>query len=175
MVAKTVFVNALSKMNKKNQLQKWSTEEFEEAAKLFETQDGIITVDQFRKFSFGINNRKLKNINKKVNQDNVGMELQQWSTEKFDEATKIFKTLDGILLIDQFRKFCIGMKENCKTSIWKQIRIMGKCNLSMTNLYPQKIVELRRFVTKFWRKLHESFTPAVPKFIEGLVELGSTI
>ncbi len=50
-VAKTVFVHALSKINKKNQLQQWSAEEFEEAAKLFEIQDGIITVDQFRKYS----------------------------------------------------------------------------------------------------------------------------
>ncbi len=123
------------------------------------------------------NTQKWKNINKKVNQDNVGMESQQWSTEKFDEAAKLFETPDGIVLIDQFRKFCVRMntRNSGKTSRGKRIRKMWERNVSMTKLYPQKIVEPRSFAMKFWRKLNLSFTPVVPKFIEGLVGLGSTI
>ncbi|KAL7460414.1 hypothetical protein ACHAXS_000866 [Conticribra weissflogii] len=64
--------NDVVKKNKYAQMP--CAEEFEEAAKLFETEDGFVLIDQFRKFCFGINTRNRQNI--KANQNNVGMKSE---------------------------------------------------------------------------------------------------
>ncbi len=78
-VEKQVFIDALSKINRKHELQQWSFEEFDEAATLFETEVGFVSVEQFRTFCCGINSRKWEKIrkwyiNRKVKQTDVGME-----------------------------------------------------------------------------------------------------
>jgi len=78
-VMKQVFTDALSKINRKHELQQWNPEEFDEVAKLFETADGLVSIQQFREFCFGMNSRKWNKIMKwyntrKEKQNDPGLE-----------------------------------------------------------------------------------------------------